>query len=97
MKVMLSLDCNDTVDTLLNEDAVKAAIDFIQVCCNHVTHMHVLCTEVLTWMAFSMEPTTTTIYYFVGTAAVLALNNKNWMERSSLLPPIARQDITNEI
>ena len=36
MKAMFSLDCNDTVETLLNEDAVKAAIDFIQVCCNHV-------------------------------------------------------------
>jgi len=58
--------------------------------------MHVLCTEILAWMAFLMEPTTTTFYYLVGTAAGLVLNNKNWMERSSLPPPIARQDITND-
>jgi len=37
MNAMFSLDCNCTLETTLSEDAVKAAINFVQVCADHAS------------------------------------------------------------
>ena len=37
MNAMFSLDCNYTLETTLSEDAVKAAINFVQVCGDHAS------------------------------------------------------------